>query len=178
MADLVRVLVRTNSLLLGWYDVYTVSFRDEDAYSDNSSLLRDSFTWPTEVASVQSQCSELLVATSYTDFVDTFCADTSVGGLTAEFKLSLLAVGSAVSTGGGTLMTRVTRDTHPNILLAQETTDGVGGASTLRCGIGLLKLVMCGAGDGGLGQVSIVTAFYPREATRVKPQHTSVDLMS
>ena len=32
---------------------------------------------------------------------------------------------------------------------------------------------MCGAGGGGLGEVSIVTAFYPREATRVKSQRTA-----
>jgi hypothetical protein len=82
-------------------------------YSDDSGFLCDSFTWPTEIATVQSQCAVFLVSSSYADFVDTFGADTGVGGLATEFKLSLFAVRGALSTGCCTLMTGVTRDTHP-----------------------------------------------------------------
>lgn len=45
--------------------------------------------------------------------MDTFGTDTSVGGLTTEFELSLFAVRGALGTSCCTLMTGVARDTHP-----------------------------------------------------------------
>jgi len=86
-------------------------------YSDDSGFLGHSLTWPTEIAAVQSQCSEFSIASSDTDFMDTFGADTGVGGLTTEFKLSLLAVRGTLGAGCCTLMAGVARDTHPVLLL-------------------------------------------------------------
>jgi hypothetical protein len=44
--------------------------------------------------------------------VDTLGTDTSVGRLTAELELPLLAVEGALGTSGRSLVARVTRDTH------------------------------------------------------------------
>ena len=113
-------------------------------YSDDSGFLCDSFTWPTEIATVQSQCPVFFVSSSYADFVDTFCADTGVGGLTTKFKLSLFAVRGALSTGCCTLMTGVTRDTHPAVTVSfrsseekcQQPREGelTGGLWNIPCG--------------------------------------------
>jgi hypothetical protein len=84
-----------------------------ELYRNDSGLFGYVLTWPAEISAVQSQCSEFLVSSSYTDFVDTFCADAGIGWLTTEFKLSLFAVRGALSTSCGTLVTGVTGDTHP-----------------------------------------------------------------
>lgn len=136
---------------------------NKDLYSDDSRLLGDTLTWPTEVSTVQSQCSELLVAASYTDFVDTLGADTGVGGLSAELKLSLLAVRGTLSTGCGTFMTRITRDTHPTATLARASDGRMWAWSYLEVRDWVVE-----AGDvwwwssWRIGQVQTVTAFCPR----------------
>jgi hypothetical protein len=79
--------------------------------------------------------------------MDPFCADTGVGWLTAEFELSFFAVGGALRTSGGALVTRVAGDTHPagELECAKRTKVGV---VTWRCGNGLVTVV---SGDESLG---------------------------
>lgn len=52
------------------------------------------------------------VATTNTDSVNALRAKLGVSGLATELELSLLAVVSTASAGGGPLVTRVTSDTH------------------------------------------------------------------
>lgn len=80
---------------------------------DQSSLPGDGLGTPSEVTRVESKGPVLDVTASGSDLVDTLGrVKLGHGGLTTEFKLSLLSVVGTTSTGGGALVARVTSDTH------------------------------------------------------------------
>lgn len=62
---------------------------------------------------VNSQSAVLDVSTSASDKMDTGASEFGVGGRTAELKLALLLVNSALSTGRTALVSAVTANAHP-----------------------------------------------------------------
>jgi len=80
--------------------------------ADDAGLARDAFAAPAEVAGVEAQGAELAVTAAGADEMYALGADTGVGGLAAFLESSLLAIVCAFGTGGRTLVTGVTRNTH------------------------------------------------------------------
>jgi len=78
---------------------------------DDAGLASDGLAAPGEVAAVEAEGALLNVPTTDTDAVDALGTQLGVGGLTAELKLSLLAVEGALGTGGRALMAAVTANT-------------------------------------------------------------------
>lgn len=99
--------VSSDQLVVGW----VVDDRS------NSGLSSDTFTGPREVTGLNSQSSELLVATSGSDGVDSLGTDLGVGWLSTQLKLSLLSELGSFGTGCRTLVTRVSGDTHSGMLV-------------------------------------------------------------
>lgn len=80
--------------------------------TSDSGLSGDTLGGPREVTGVNSQRSELLVATSGSDRVDSLGTDLGVGGLSTQFELSLLSELGSLGTSSRTLVTRISRNTH------------------------------------------------------------------
>lgn len=78
----------------------------------DSRLSGDTFRGPREVTGFNTQSSELLVTTSGSDGVDSLGAQLGRGGLTAQFELPLLTVLGSLGTGGRSLVTRISGNTH------------------------------------------------------------------
>lgn len=95
--------------------------------TDDTGLLGDALRAPGEVAGLETQSTELAVATAGADKMNTLCANTGVGRLAALLEspeamldmtreaiglcIPLLAVVCPLRTGSGALVARVTRDT-------------------------------------------------------------------
>lgn len=78
----------------------------------DSGLSGDTFTGPGEVTGLDSQGSELLVTTSGSDGVDSLTTNLGHGRLSTQFELPLLSELGSFGTSSGTLVTRVSRNTH------------------------------------------------------------------
>jgi hypothetical protein len=59
-----------------------------ERYADDTSLARDGFGAPREVAGVEAEGAELAVAATRADEMDALCTDSGVGGLTALLESS------------------------------------------------------------------------------------------
>ena len=79
--------------------------------TDQTSLESRALARPCKVSAVEAESAVFGVSTAGTDGVDTLGTELSVSGLTAELEFSLFAVVWALSTGGGALVARRTRDT-------------------------------------------------------------------
>lgn len=79
---------------------------------DDAGLAGDTLGGPGEVAGVETEGTELAVATTGADKVDTLGTDTGLSRLATLLESPLLAVVCSLSTGSGALVTRITRDTH------------------------------------------------------------------
>lgn len=84
----------------------------------NSGLSGDTLGGPREVTGLNSQGSELLVATSSSDSVDSLGTDLGVSGLSTQLELSLLSELSSFGTSSSTLVTRVSRNTHGELFVS------------------------------------------------------------
>jgi len=80
--------------------------------TEDTGLGSDVLRAPSEVAGLETESTVLEVTATNTDGVDSLGADTGVGSLATELESSLLAVVGAASTGSGSLVSRVTSDTH------------------------------------------------------------------
>lgn len=80
--------------------------------TENTRLGSDVLGTPGKVARLETQSAVLKVATTNADSVDALGTDTRVGSLTTELEGALLTVVGAASTGGRSLVSRVTSDTH------------------------------------------------------------------
>lgn len=78
---------------------------------DDTGLAGDGFGAPAEGTGIQTQGTELGVASTGADSVDALLSKLGVGGLTAELELSLLTILSAFGTGVRTFMTAITTNT-------------------------------------------------------------------
>ena len=78
----------------------------------NSSLARDGLGSPGESAVVDSESSSLLVASSTTDESNSLSSELGVGSLSTHFVLSLLLVDGHPSSGGPSLVPRISVNTH------------------------------------------------------------------
>lgn len=78
----------------------------------DSGLSGDTLAGPREVTGLNSESSELLVTTTGSHGVNSLTANLGHGWLTAQFELSLLSELSTLGAGGGTLVARVSRNTH------------------------------------------------------------------
>lgn len=80
--------------------------------TSNSGLSGDTLGSPREVTGLDSQSSELLVATSGSDSVDSLSTNLGVSWLSTQLELSLLSELGSFGTSSSTLVTRVSRNTH------------------------------------------------------------------
>lgn len=89
-----------------------------ESNTNDTGLSSDVLRAPGEVTGLETKGTVLGVTTTGTDRVNSLGADTGVGWLTAQLKLSLLSVGGESSTGVRTFVTRITRDTHLDLSLS------------------------------------------------------------
>lgn len=80
--------------------------------TSDSGLLGHTLGSPREVTGLNSQRSELLVTTSGSNSVNSLSSNLGVSRLSAQLELSLLSELGSLSTGGRTLVTGVSRNTH------------------------------------------------------------------
>jgi hypothetical protein len=78
----------------------------------NSGLSGDTLRTPREVTGLDTQGSELLVTTTGSHSVDTLSTNLGVSTLTTQLEFSFLSELSALGTSSGTLMTRISGNTH------------------------------------------------------------------
>jgi len=74
---------------------------------NDTGLSGDTLATPAEVASLESQASELSVAAAGADEMDALGTNSSVGWLPTFLEGSLLSVVGALGTGGGPLVAGV-----------------------------------------------------------------------
>lgn len=86
--------------------------------TNDTGLSSDVLRAPGEVTGFETKGTVLGVTATGTDRVNSLGADTGVGWLTAQLKLSLLSVSGDSSTGVRTFVTRITRDTHLDLSLS------------------------------------------------------------
>ena len=78
----------------------------------NSGLSGEGLGAPGEVSSINSECSEFVVSTSSSDWSDSLGTKLGVGWLSTHLELSLLLMNWHSSTGGSSLVSRVSVDSH------------------------------------------------------------------
>jgi hypothetical protein len=79
---------------------------------NDTGLAGQALGTPGEVTGVETEGTVLVVTTSGSDGVDALGANTGVGTLATSLESALLPVVGTLGTGGGALVSRVTRDTH------------------------------------------------------------------